>query len=211
MCLCLSLSLSRSCARSYIDRHSFKLGSSRLFASLGFLSNEVWCDGCQQFPDQEILLHSLSPRNILPTWTFIQKYPVYLIFSLSYYKHKRPHTCSRTGQFHSISDLFTVDMWICDVPRWVSQKGRSTGAEGPERVLLGSSWESGHCGLIPLPIIGWPISEQGRAYVSRNLAAGFSCELIQECENTVTKVCTCRSQRSENHIISARFKGGNVQ
>lgn len=55
----------------------------------------------------------------------------------------------------------------------------------PERVLLGSLWESGDRRLILLPIIGWPISEQGRAYVSRKLGVGFACEHTEELPSTV--------------------------
>lgn len=57
--------------------------------------------------------------------------------------------------------------------------------EDPERVLLGSLWESDDHRLILLPIIGWPISEHGRAYVPRKLAVGFASENPQESQSIV--------------------------
>lgn len=90
------------------------------------------------------------------------------------------------GQFNRNSDLFTVDMWLIP-PVGSAGRGRShiLHAEDPERVLLGSLWESGDHRLILLPIIGWAISEQGRAYVPRKLAVGFACEHTQESPRTV--------------------------
>lgn len=40
-------------------------------------------------------------------------------------------------------------------------------------MLLGSLWESDNHRIILLPVIGWPISEQGRVYVPRVLAVGL--------------------------------------
>lgn len=82
-------------------------------------------------------------------------------------------------------------MWL--IPSYLSGQLEAPGhtrfhilhTEDPERVLLGSLWESGDRRLIPLPIIGWPISEQGRAYVPRKLAVGFACERTQESPNAV--------------------------
>lgn len=44
----------------------------------------------------------------------------------------------------------------------------------PERVLLGSLWESDSHILILMPIIGWSISEQDGAYEPVKVALGFA-------------------------------------
>lgn len=89
-------------------------------------------------------------------------------------------SCSGAGQFNRSSDLFTADMFL--IPLLGQLEGTEhrrspiLHTQDPERVLLGSLWESGEHRLILLHIIGWPISEQGRAYVPRKLALGFACE-----------------------------------
>lgn len=75
---------------------------------------------------------------------------------------------------------------------------------------MGSLWELGVCRLILLAIIGWPISEQGRAHVARKLAVGFSFEHTQEFENTATLFRTIhcgvlRLRTSESRISVVVF------
>lgn len=77
-------------------------------------------------------------------------------------------SCSGSGQLNS-SDLFTVDMRLIPLSGQLEGTARRHShilhTKNPERVLLGSLWESGNHRLILLPIIGWTISEQDGAYV----------------------------------------------
>lgn len=78
-------------------------------------------------------------------------------------------SCSGSGQLNS-SDLFTVDMRLIPLSGQLEGTARRHShilhTKNPERVLLGSLWESGNHRLILLPIIGWTISEQDGAYVA---------------------------------------------